>query len=259
QLEVAVLDHQGQLAEPPLVRTDVDPVVLEPAGDGALAEQGPAPGIPRGRRGRGRGAGWRRGRGAAGAEAPDLDPGFAGRQVPVLDVDEADHRLARRQVDHPRALALAEHEAELGAVLGAIAEHDPEVDQLEIAVLDHHGQLVEPAVLAADLDPVVIDPAVDGALAEHDPAARVPHRLGRHRAGLGERGTGTRGQDHGNHWKYSTHGSETNTGSHGPSCGGSTVGTDFDADQGEKLKANSLRGGSSTLGLRAAAAGRDPG
>src|SRR4051794_24684053 len=96
---------------------------------------------------------------------PDLDLRAAPtRQVPVLEVDVPDRAFIAREVDHPRALALLEDVLELGVPRRALGELDLEVEQLEIAVEHDHGELLEPALVTSDLDPIVIDPAVDLAL-----------------------------------------------------------------------------------------------
>src|SRR5262249_54589968 len=71
-------------------------------------------------------------------------------------------------------LAFAEEVLDLGMPRRALGELDLEVDELEIAVEDDQRELLELALVAADRDPIVIDAAVDLALAEHDPALRVP-------------------------------------------------------------------------------------
>src|SRR5678815_4956618 len=106
---------------------------------------------------------------------PDLELGApAARQVAILEVDVADHALVARQIEHARALALAEDVLDLGVPRRAPGELDLEVDELEIAVEHDQRELGELALAAADRDAIVIDPAVDLALAELDPALGIP-------------------------------------------------------------------------------------
>src|SRR5689334_11941183 len=106
---------------------------------------------------------------------PDLDlRPSATRQVSVLEVDELDRALVAGEVDHARALAFLEEVLDLGMPRRTLAELDLEVEQLEIAVEHHERELRELALVPADLDAIVIDLAVDLALAEHRPALRVP-------------------------------------------------------------------------------------
>src|ERR1051325_3230298 len=102
---------------------------------------------------------------------PDLDLGApSAREVAVLEVDVADRALVTGEVDHARPLTLAEDVLELGMPGRAPGELDLEVDELEIAVEHDQREPGEPALVPADGDPVVVDPAVDLALAQHRPA-----------------------------------------------------------------------------------------
>src|SRR4051812_27751395 len=172
-LEVAVEHDHGQLAEPALAARHRDAVVVLAVGiDRALAEHRPAPRLPD--------------RGLA--QAVDRDPGAAAAgQVAVPEVDVLDDPLLAREVDRAGALALAEEVLHRGVPRRAALELDRQVDQLEVAVLDHDGELAEPALVAADVDPVVVEPAVDRALAEQGPAPGV-ERGRRRRRGRGRSG-----------------------------------------------------------------------
>src|SRR6185503_15668817 len=120
---------------------------------------------------------------------PDLDLGApAAGEVAVLEVDVADRALVARQVEHARARALLEELLDLGVPRRALGELDLEVDELEITVEHDQRELGELALAAADRDAIVIDPAVDLALAEHDPALRVPGERCRPDRGAAARG-----------------------------------------------------------------------
>src|SRR5262245_38500101 len=106
---------------------------------------------------------------------PHLDLGAAStRQVDVLHVDELERPLVAGEVDDAAAVALVERVLEAGVPRRALAELDVEVDELEVAVEHDDRELLELALVAADVDPVVVEPAVHGALTEQLPAGRVP-------------------------------------------------------------------------------------
>src|SRR4029079_525442 len=108
----------------------------------------------------------------------------------VLEVDVADRALVPGEVDRARALALAEEVLHRWMPRRAAAELDREVDQLQVAVLDDDRQLAELALVATDLDPVVVVAAVDRALAEQRPALRIPRRRARRGRRIRARGRG---------------------------------------------------------------------
>ena len=183
EIDVRVADDDRDLVELAELLADLDQVVVLLAVDGLRPEQDPAGRIERRlvvRRRRRRLIGRRVVLAALGRRlvAPDLDRGVtAARDVPVRDVDRPDlaPALAAAEVDHLRALTLAEEMLERDVERLLVAERDDERVQLDVGVLDDDGERVPQALADADLDLIVIDAAVDALLAQQLPALVVPH------------------------------------------------------------------------------------
>src|SRR5438045_8876260 len=107
--------------------------------------------------------------------APDLDARLSPtrEQVSVLQIDGVDDAtvMVVGELDRAGARILAENLANVGAPDIAVVERHVELEQLDVAIEHDDHELAELALVFAGDDPVVVDAAVDGLLADQRPAA----------------------------------------------------------------------------------------
>src|SRR5438046_3022760 len=98
---------------------------------------------------------------------PELDAGSpATGQVPVAELDLANHPRVPGKIDDPRRRAWTENQPGLGLEGLAVAEGHAHLEELDDAAFDLDHDAAKAPIARADLDDVAVDAPVDRTLAE---------------------------------------------------------------------------------------------